>query len=162
MVDQSGSFRGSLDWAGVSVGRPYRRVVDYRSLALSSSRLRQFSPAADGVEPEVIAAIHHAAKHVPEVLEVRGVKARWTGHRLQAELQFRLPELSVVEAQAIATAVREQLHHLSSSRQRFVSSLFFSFQSLIGTYTLPPPPHILYQIRFRGCIRLQSKPCNLT
>jgi len=40
------------------------------AIALSSSRLRQFSPACwDGVEPEVIAAIHHAAKHVPEVLE---------------------------------------------------------------------------------------------
>jgi len=68
----------------------------------------------DGVEPEVIAAIHHA-KHVPEVLEVRGVKARWTGHRLQAELAIAVyPELSVVEAQAIATAVREQLPVLSS------------------------------------------------
>jgi len=60
----------------------------------------------------VIAAIHHAAKHVPEVLEVRGV-ARWTGHRLQAELAIAVyPELSVVEAQAIATAVRT-MHHLS-------------------------------------------------
>jgi len=67
---------------------------------LSSSRLRIFT-RLDGVEPEVIAAIHHAAKHVPEVLEV-GVKARWTGHRLQAELAIAHPELSVVEAQAIA------------------------------------------------------------
>jgi divalent metal cation (Fe/Co/Zn/Cd) transporter len=40
------------------------------------------------------------------------VKARWTGHRLQAEIAIAVrPELSVVEAQAIATAVREQLHH---------------------------------------------------
>jgi len=30
-----------------------------------------FTRLLDGVEPEVIAAIHHAAKHVPEVLEVR-------------------------------------------------------------------------------------------
>jgi cation diffusion facilitator family transporter len=74
-----------------------------------------FTRLLDGVEPEVIEAIHHAAKHVPEVLEVRGVKARWTGHRLQAEIAIAVrPELSVVEAQAIASAVREQLqHHLS-------------------------------------------------
>jgi len=64
----------------------------------------------------VIAAIHHA-KHVPEVLEVRGVKARWTGHRLQAELAIAVyPELSVVEAQAIATAVREIAPPVLSSR----------------------------------------------
>jgi len=32
-------------------------------------RVGSDNPLADGVEPEVIAAIHHAAKHVPEVLE---------------------------------------------------------------------------------------------
>jgi cation diffusion facilitator family transporter len=71
-----------------------------------------FTRLLDGVEPEAITAIHHAANHVPEVLAVRDVKARWTGHRLQAELTIAVnPEISVVEAQAIATAVREELHH---------------------------------------------------
>jgi len=74
-----------------------------------------FTRLLDGVEPEVITAIHHAANHVPEVLAVKGVRARWTGHRLQAEIAVAVcPELSVVEAQAIAISVREQLHrHLS-------------------------------------------------
>jgi len=58
--------------------------------------------------------IHHAAKHVPEVLEVR-VKARWTGHRLQAELVAVYPELSVVEAQAIATVGAIALSYLAEA-----------------------------------------------
>lgn len=73
-----------------------------------------FTRLLDGVEPEVIADLHHAISHVPEVLEVSSVKARWTGHRLQAEIAIAVdPELSLVEAQKIATSVRSQLHHHS-------------------------------------------------
>ena len=71
-----------------------------------------FTRLLDGVEPEVIADLHHAISHVPEVLEVSSIKARWTGHRLQAEIAIAVdPELSLVEAQEIATSVRSQLHH---------------------------------------------------
>jgi len=71
-----------------------------------------FTRLLDGVEPEAIEAIRHATNHVPQVLEVKNVKARWTGHWLQAEIAVAVnPELSVLEAQAIAQAVREQLHH---------------------------------------------------
>jgi cation diffusion facilitator family transporter len=71
-----------------------------------------FTRLLDGVEPEAIEAIRHATNHVPQVLEVKNVKARWTGHWLQAEVAVGVnPELSVLEAQAIAQAVREQLHH---------------------------------------------------
>lgn len=72
-----------------------------------------FTRLLDGVEPEVIADLHHAISHVvPEVLEVNSIKARWTGHRLQAEIVVAVnPELSLVEAQAIATKARSQLHH---------------------------------------------------
>lgn len=71
-----------------------------------------FTRLLDGVEPEVIADLRHAISHVVEVLEVRSIKARWTGHRLQAEITIAVqPELSLVEAQKIATSVRSQLHH---------------------------------------------------
>jgi len=71
-----------------------------------------FTRLLDGVEPEAIEAIRHATNHVPQVLEVKNVKARWTGHWLQAEIAVGVnPELSVLEAQAIAQAIREQLHH---------------------------------------------------
>lgn len=70
-----------------------------------------FTRLLDGVEPEVIADLHHATSHVPEVLEINSIKARWTGHRLQAEIAIAVnPELSLIAAQKIATSVRSQLH----------------------------------------------------
>lgn len=69
----------------------------------------------DGVEPEVIEAIQHGISHIPEVLEVLELKARWTGHRLRADIGVAVnPNLSLVEAEAIAINIRDQLHrHLS-------------------------------------------------
>jgi cation diffusion facilitator family transporter len=69
----------------------------------------------DGVEPEVIDAIRHAAQHVSDVREVTEVRARWIGHRLHAEVNIAVaPELSVADGHAIAKEVHHQLlHHLS-------------------------------------------------
>jgi cation diffusion facilitator family transporter len=68
--------------------------------------------ALDGVEPGVIHALRHAATHVPGVLALTDVRARWTGHDLQAEVSIAVaPELSVAEGHAIATEVRHQLLH---------------------------------------------------
>jgi len=44
----------------------------------------------DGVEPEVVEEIRHAACEVEGVEEVSEVRARWLGHRLQAEVNHRL------------------------------------------------------------------------
>ncbi|ELR96420.1 cation diffusion facilitator family transporter [Gloeocapsa sp. PCC 73106] len=69
----------------------------------------------DGVEAEVIEAIYHALDHVPEILEVRRVKARWTGHFLQTEIAIAVnPELSLVEADAIALDVVKKLRDHTS------------------------------------------------
>ena len=54
----------------------------------------------DGVEPQVIADIRHAAEHVPG-LTLRDVKARWLGHRLHADLR-----VTVDSAQSVADATR--------------------------------------------------------
>src|SRR5262249_24951267 len=40
----------------------------------------------DGVEPDVLDSIGHAARHVEQVEEVSDVRARWVGHRLHAEV----------------------------------------------------------------------------
>jgi cation diffusion facilitator family transporter len=40
----------------------------------------------DGVDPEVVDAAEHAARHVPGVHDVAEVRARWIGHRLALEL----------------------------------------------------------------------------
>ncbi len=68
----------------------------------------------DGVDPEVMDEIEHAAHHVAGVREVSEVRARWIGHRLHAEVNVTVdPEVTVAEGHAIAKEVHHQLlHHL--------------------------------------------------
>jgi cation diffusion facilitator family transporter len=68
----------------------------------------------DGVEPETVDEIRHAAGHVTHVEEVTDVRARWIGHRLHAEISVTVPGgLSVAEGHDVAREVRHQLlHHL--------------------------------------------------
>jgi cation diffusion facilitator family transporter len=74
-----------------------------------------FTRMLDGVEPEVVDEITHAACEVDGVEEVSEVRARWLGHRLHAEVNVAVdPELSVAEGHAIAREVNHRLlHHLS-------------------------------------------------
>lgn len=73
-----------------------------------------FSRMLDGVEPEVVAELRHAAEHVPGVLGLADVRARWVGHRLHAEADLLVdPALPVREGAAIAGRVREAaMRHL--------------------------------------------------
>ncbi len=73
-----------------------------------------FSRVIDGVEPEVVDEIHHAACHVAGVKDVSEIRVRWIGHRLHAELNVSVSSsLSVEKGHEIAKEVRHQLlHHL--------------------------------------------------
>ena len=69
-----------------------------------------FTRALDGVEPEVVSKIQHAASHVPGVREVTEVRARWLGHQLLAEVNIATdPTLSVQEGHTIGAEVHRQL-----------------------------------------------------
>lgn len=63
----------------------------------------------DGVEPDVIGDIHHAAAHVPAARIVEA-KARWIGHMLHADIAIAVEEsLPVSEAKKITAALEHQL-----------------------------------------------------
>ena len=69
-----------------------------------------FTRMLDGVEPHVIDEIKHAAAHVPGVLSVLDVKARWVGHRLVAELDIGLAgATTVAQADGVAAALEHEL-----------------------------------------------------
>jgi len=71
-----------------------------------------FTRLLDGVEPEVIDEIEHAAGHVDGVQGISEVRVRWLGHRLHAEVNVAVdPSLSVVAGHEIAVEVRHQLMH---------------------------------------------------
>ncbi|MGQ0696001.1 MAG: cation diffusion facilitator family transporter [Nitrospiraceae bacterium] len=73
-----------------------------------------FTRLLDGVDPEVINEIKHAASHVPGVHDIADVRVRWIGHRLLAELNIAVAsDLTVEQGHGIAKEVRHQLlHHL--------------------------------------------------
>jgi cation diffusion facilitator family transporter len=66
----------------------------------------------DGVDPEVVEEIRHAASHVEGVHDVTDVRVRWVGHWLHAEVNLSTsPEISVQKAHDMASDVRHQLLH---------------------------------------------------
>jgi cation diffusion facilitator family transporter len=74
-----------------------------------------FRRLLDGVDPEVVDEIHHSAGHLQGIREVTGVRVRWLGHRLHAELNLAVdPQISVSEGHALATQAYAQLmRHLN-------------------------------------------------
>jgi cation diffusion facilitator family transporter len=66
----------------------------------------------DGVDPEVVDEVREAAARAPGVEEVAGVRVRWLGHRLHAEIDVIVdPEMTVEEGHDIAKEVGHQLLH---------------------------------------------------
>lgn len=64
----------------------------------------------DGVEPEVLAEIEHAAAHVSGIERVVDVKARWLGHRLHADVTIAVDEdVLFAVANQISAALQEEL-----------------------------------------------------
>jgi cation diffusion facilitator family transporter len=101
-------------WAGYPLADPLIGLAISAAigwLALQAGRT-VFLRLLDGVDPEALDAVSHAAGHVADVREVTDVRARWIGHRLHAELSVSVAAgLTVREAHAIAREVRHRLLH---------------------------------------------------
>ncbi|HUL84928.1 MAG TPA: cation transporter dimerization domain-containing protein [Actinomycetota bacterium] len=66
--------------------------------------------ALDGTDDSTLSLIEAVAGAVAGVEHVRDTRARWSGHRLLAELSVSVePSMSVATGHAIADAVREAL-----------------------------------------------------
>lgn len=71
-----------------------------------------FTRSLDGVEPNVIDEIVHAAGHVDGVRRTTDVKARWLGHKLHAEIEIAVDDgLSVRQLQQIVADLKHELRH---------------------------------------------------
>ncbi len=69
-----------------------------------------FTRMLDGVEPGITNQIRHAAEHVPGILKVLDVRARWLGHRLTTELDVALaPDVTLREADRITAQFEHAL-----------------------------------------------------
>ena len=71
-----------------------------------------FTRMLDGVDPEIVDEIENSAEHVPGVLGVSYIRARWLGHRLDAEIHVTAKgSPSLVEGHELAVSVAHALSH---------------------------------------------------
>jgi len=99
-------------WAGYPRADPLVGIL----IAVAILRIGWISGRAvltrlvDGVDPEVVEEVRVAAGRASGVEEVAGVRVRWLGHRLHAEIDVIVdPRLTVEEGHDIATEVGHQL-----------------------------------------------------
>lgn len=73
-----------------------------------------FTRALDGVDPNDLDEIRHAASHTEGVTEIGDIRARWLGHRLHIEMSISVDRNTTVEAgHDVATETRHNiLHHM--------------------------------------------------
>ncbi len=115
-VDGFGSLAvvvGALGvWAGFPLADPLVGLVItvlIFGIVWQSARA-VFTRMLDGVEPGVLAEIEHTAEHVPGIIKVVSVKARWLGHKLRAEVDLAVDSaLSVADSDQVATAFEAEL-----------------------------------------------------
>ncbi len=84
-----------------------------------------FTRLLDGVEPEHLHEIEHAITHVKGIIEVRNVKARWSGHQLHTEIFITIRAgLSVSEAHQII----ENIEHEVKRHVKYVSGVIVDIE----------------------------------
>lgn len=101
-----GAWAG-LPWVDPVVGLVIAAVIVAVLVASMRTVVRRLM---DGVEPGTLDELESAAAEVPGVVSVGSARARWTGHRLEAELEVGVePSLTVEAGDALAHAVAEHL-----------------------------------------------------
>ena len=86
-----------------------------------------FSRLLDGVDPGIVFEIRHAVEHIEEIRAIAGIRSRWLGHQLIAELDVVVAgQLSIEQTGRIAAALREEVAKhvpaLASLRVAFTSA----------------------------------------
>jgi cation diffusion facilitator family transporter len=106
VVGVIGAWLG-LGWVDPLIGLLIAVMV---VLVLISSMRTVVRRLMDGIEPEVLPALEAAAA-CPGVRGARDARARWLGHRMEAELALEVdPALTVEDSARVADEVRRRLH----------------------------------------------------
>jgi cation diffusion facilitator family transporter len=101
-------------WAGFSLADPLVGLLITVAILfiVKETALTMWRRLMDAVEPEVVDRIERVAAAVPGVEAVHDVRARWHGHKLQAELHVTIDEeLPTREGHRIVEEVRHLLFH---------------------------------------------------
>jgi len=101
-------------WAGFSLADPLVGLLITITILfiVKDTAVTMWRRLMDAVEPAVVDSIERAAGTVPGVQEAHGVRVRWLGHKLQAELHVTVDEdLPTRESHRILEEVRHALFH---------------------------------------------------
>ena len=114
----------------------------------------------DGVEPETIEEIRHAAEHVPGIVRVAEARARWLGHELHADVVIAVAEnLTLAEANSIAAALQtELLAHVPAMR---VANVRFDTSGIIANahpHHHAPEPFSFGCVLAKGVLDIVNTP----
>ena len=72
--------------------------------------------ALDRIDPAIVTKIEQTVLETPGVLSARGIRARWVGHRLLAELSIGVEaNLTVAQGHEIAEQVEHRMMHVMSN-----------------------------------------------
>ncbi len=75
----------------------------------------------DAIEPDMLDKAEAIIQRQPDVKALRGLRMRWIGHRLHAEVTLAVdPQRTVVEGHAIAEEVRHALFHELSNLSEII------------------------------------------
>jgi cation diffusion facilitator family transporter len=115
-IDSLASLALLIGVIGVAAACPLVDPLIGLSIAVLVLRVAWIAGAAvpsrflDRIDPEETQAITQIAASVDGVLKVAEVRARWVGHRIEAEVAVVVdPELSLLEGHAVGEAVRDAL-----------------------------------------------------
>jgi cation diffusion facilitator family transporter len=101
-------------WLGFPLADPFVGLlitIAILKIVWDSAKL-VFVRLLDGVDPEVVDEIAHAARHVEPVTGVSDVRVRWLGHQMHAEVNLSVDStLSIAEAHRVAVEARHEILH---------------------------------------------------
>ncbi len=104
-------------WAGFPLADPIAGLIITALIVkiVIDAAKSVFGRMLDGVDPRVLDEIEHLASHVAGVQVPVRARARWIGHRLQAEIRIDIPgEQSVAAARELEDRVAEEIRaHIS-------------------------------------------------
>lgn len=101
-------------WLGFPLSDPLVGLIITVAILfiLKDTAVTMWQRLMDAVDPECVEKMEEVAGGVEGVMEVHGVRVRWLGHRLQAEMHLMVDEdLSTRESHAIVEEVRHRLFH---------------------------------------------------
>jgi cation diffusion facilitator family transporter len=113
----------------------------------------------DGVEPEVLAEIEHAASHISGIDRVVDVKARWLGHRLNADVTIAVDEdVLLAVANQISAVFQEALFdHLPALASANVQLVSAARRSGVSHHHAPAPFRVVSNLA-DGLLEIADTP----